>query len=231
MSVLLASGQQATSPLSSPIAAWLLAALRASPRLVRLRLPDVFLPGLLFTMVLGWPTSAQIQPLSAILLTARAELPDPNFRDSTALVLNNIGPTPMGFILNRPTRMEVWRLFPEMPQLMQFDDKVYFGGPVAVASVSFLLRADAPPGEHAVRILDNVYLSTNLELLQKLLSRESPMEGLRIFIGYSAWAPGQLENEVGRGDWTLAPADADAVFAERPQHEWPDRSPGAERRT
>ena len=182
--------------------------------------------------VLAWPISAQqLQPLSAILLTARADLPDPNFRDAVALLMNNIGPTPTGVILNRPTRIEVWRLFPELPRLMQFDDKVYFGGPVAILSVSFVFRGDLPAGENAVRIFDGVYLSTNLELLQKLLERDRPMEGVRVFIGYSAWAPGQLESEIARGDWSLAPADADTIFADRPEHPWPDAAPDAERRT
>jgi putative transcriptional regulator len=200
-------------------------------RAVRVCLLMQRLSALLLLAGLAWPAPAdEPQRLTAILLTARAELPDPNFRDSVALVMNNIGPTPMGVILNRPTRIEVWRLFPEVERLMQFDDKVYFGGPVAVTSVSFLYRGDTPSGEHAVRILDGVYLSTSLELLQKLLARDKPMEGLRIFMGYSAWEPGQLENEIARGDWTLAPADADAIFAERPQHSWPDPAPDVERR-
>jgi putative AlgH/UPF0301 family transcriptional regulator len=45
------------------------------------------------------------KPLTAILLTARAELPDPNFGSSVVLVTNNVGPGPGGVILNRPTRM------------------------------------------------------------------------------------------------------------------------------
>ena len=206
--------------------------MRALAELVRIRVTGWWLITLLLLAGLVWPTAAQQPPqLSAILLTARADLPDPNFRDAVALVMNNIAPTPMGMLLNRPTRIEVWRLFPELARLMQFDDKVYFGGPVATTSVSFLFRGDLPPGENAVQILDGVYLSTNVDLLQKLLGRDRPMEGLRIFIGYSAWAPGQLENEIARGDWALAPADADAIFADRPQHPWPDASPDAGRRT
>src|SRR5437763_709149 len=75
------------------------------------------------------------------------------------------------------------------------DDKVYFGGPVEIASVSFLFRADTPP-EHATQILDGVYVSTNGELLRKLLARDKPMEGLRIFVGHSGWVLGQLEAEI-----------------------------------
>src|SRR5207249_1126471 len=76
---------------------------------------------------------------------------------------------------------------------------------------SFLFRADTPP-EHAMQILDGVYVSTNGELLRKLLARDKPMEGLHIFVGHSGWAHGQLEAEIARGDWTLAPAETDAIF-------------------
>jgi putative transcriptional regulator len=66
-----------------------------------------------------------------------------------------------------------------------------------------------------------VYFSADRQLLRSLLGRAKPMEGLRIFIGYSGWSPGQLEAEIARGDWTLAPADADAIFSRRTERPWP----------
>src|SRR5215471_20260559 len=115
------------------------------------------------------PISAdEAKPLTTILLIARAELPDSNFKDSVVLVMKNIAPAPIGVIVNRPTRISVSRLFPDLERLAQVDDKIYFGGPVQIDSVSFLFRADAPP-EHATRILDGVYISSDAELLHKLL--------------------------------------------------------------
>ena len=160
---------------------------------------------------------------SAILIVARAELPDPNFKDSVVLVMNNVAPVPAGLIVNRPTRIPVSRLFPDIEALGSLDDKIYFGGPVEIESVSFLFRAEAPP-EHATQVLDGVYLSTSAELLRKLLERDKPMEGLRVFAGYAGWAPGQLQAEIERGDWKLAPANARAVFEAKPEHPWPEPS-------
>ena len=185
---------------------------------------------LLFGM--SWPTSADdTKPLTTILLVARAELPDSNFKDSVVLVMNNIGPAPAGVIINRPTRIAVSRLFPDLERLAQLNDKLYFGGPVETAFVSFLFRADTPP-EHATQVLDGVYFSTNGELLRKLLGRDKPMDGLRIFIGHSGWAPGQLEAEIARGDWTLAPAETDTIFDRKSEHPWPEQqAPDAAHRT
>ncbi|HEX8010421.1 MAG TPA: YqgE/AlgH family protein [Casimicrobiaceae bacterium] len=179
----------------------------------------------IFLLVLGmsWPASADTaKPVTTILIVARAELPDSNFKDAVVLVMNNLGPAPAGLIINRPTRIPVSELFPDVKRLAQLDDKVYFGGPVQIESVSFLFRADTPP-EDAVQVLDGVYLSRDGELLRKLLGREKPMEGLRIFIGYSGWGPGQLQVEIARGDWTLAPADISAIFSGKSEHPWPER--------
>jgi putative transcriptional regulator len=183
-------------------------------------------------VAMSWPASADnAKPLTTILLVAGAELRDPNFKDSVVLVMNNIGAAPAGVIINRPTSIAVSRLFPDLERLAQLDDKVYFGGPVEIATVSFLVRADTAP-EHSTKVLDGVYLSADRELLRKLLSRDKPMEGLRIFMGYSGWAPGQLEAEIARGDWTLAPADAAAIFGGKSERPWPEqRTPDVMHRT
>jgi len=179
----------------------------------------------LFLLLFGmsWPASADsAKPVTTILIVARADLPDSNFKDAVVLVMNNLAPAPAGLIVNRPTRIPVSQLFPDVKGLAQLDDKVYFGGPVQVETVSFLFRADAPR-EDAIPVLDGVYLSMDGELLRRLLGREKPMEGLRIFIGYAGWGPGQLQGEIARGDWKLAPAGTDAIFGRKSEHPWPER--------
>src|SRR5262249_4202162 len=94
-------------------------------------------------------------------------------------------------------------------------------------AVSFIFRAAKPPDE-ASEIFDDVYFSTSPDLLRELLGRKKPMENLRIFVGYSGWAPGQLENEVARGDWTLAPATSGAIFDTKPERRWHELNPPAD---
>jgi len=180
--------------------------------------------GLACLLLLGLGGSipaAAAKDLTAAVLVARTGLPDPSFRDAVVLVMNNLGPAPAGLVLNRPTRLTVARLFPDEAGVAHSEQRLYFGGPVDLGTVSFLFRAPSPP-EHAVEVLDGVYLSTDRELLRGLLARERPMEGLRVFIGYAGWGPAQLEAEIARGDWTLAPADASAIFEPRAEHPWPD---------
>jgi putative transcriptional regulator len=180
--------------------------------------------GLLLLFGVPWPTSADDTkpPLTAILLLARTELPDPNFKDSVVLVMNNLGPAPAGVIVNKPTKIAVSHLFPDLERLAQTHDRVYFGGPVETGSVWFLFRADMPR-KHAIQAFDGVYVSANQELLRELLGRDKPMDGLRIYIGHAGWAPGQLEAEIARRVWTLAPAETEAIFNGKSEHPWPEQ--------
>src|ERR1700722_14961284 len=100
-------------------------------------------------------TSAEdSKPLTAILLVARTELPDSDFAGSVVLAMNHLGIAPAGIILNRPTRVAVSELFPNLKPLARLHDKVYFGGPVEPMSVWFLFRAAKPP-RRAIRAFDD----------------------------------------------------------------------------
>src|SRR5579871_567777 len=181
------------------------------------------------------PPSAAAPPIahqaqsttSSILITARDDLSDPNFAGSTVLVLNNIAEGPAGLIINRPMAVPVSRLFPDLKALAGLQDKLYFGGPVEFgSSVWFLFRARTQP-RHAVQACAGVYLSADADLLRQLLSRPDPMAGLRIFVGYAGWGPGQLQAEIASGAWTARRADAAGIFDPSSQRPWPPpRIPG-----
>jgi putative transcriptional regulator len=178
---------------------------------------------LLLLLAAAWPVPAadtKPKPMTAIFLIARADLPDPNFADSVVLVMNNLGAGPVGLIINRPTNIPVAELFPDLKRLAPLHDKIYFGGPVEIRSVWFLFRAPKQPG-HAVEACEGIYISADRQLLLRLLGRDKPMDGLRIFVGHSGWTPDQLENEISRGDWTLKHAESDAVFNGQTEHPWP----------
>ena len=169
----------------------------------------------------SWPASgADTKPLNAILIVGRDDLPDSNFAHSIVLVMNNLGPGPVGIIINRPMPVPVSHLFPDIGRLAQVRDKVYFGGPVDFGSVWFLFRAATPP-EHAIQACDGVYLSADRELLLQLLGRKKPMDSLRIFLGHAGWAPGQLEAEIERHDWTSKRAETAAIFSGKSEYPWP----------
>lgn len=158
--------------------------------------------------------------LTAILLVARGVVSDPNFGGSIVVVMNNVGPAPVGIIINRPMPLTVARFFPKLKHLAQVHDKVYFGGPVEFGAVWYLFRAETAPAT-AIRVCDGVYVSSDEKLLRKLLGRPKPMAGLRIFVGHAGWAPGQLQAEIQGGAWAPRRAEADSIFDPKPLLSWP----------
>ncbi len=174
-------------------------------------------------------TAAPKSSLTSLLIVAQDNVSDPNFGRSIVLVMNNLGPAPVGIIVNRPTPLTVAKFFPQMKALAHVQDKVYFGGPVEFDEVWFLFRANAAPASATtIRVCDDVYVSSDGKLLRKLLGRPRPMEGLRIFIGHAGWAPGQLQAEIQGGAWLPRHADADSILDAKPQVPWPSgRGPKA----
>ncbi len=160
--------------------------------------------------------------LTSILIVAQGVVSDPNFGGSIVLVMNNLGPAPIGVIVNRPMPLTVARLFPQVKHLAHIDDSVYFGGPVEFPEVWYLFRAKTGP-KSALQVCDGVYVSSDQNYLLELLGRRKPMDGLRIFIGHAGWAPGQLQAEIEGGAWLPRRADAASIFNAKPQRPWPSR--------
>jgi len=158
--------------------------------------------------------------LTSIVIVAQDVVSDPNFGGSIVVVMNNLGPAPVGIIINRPMPLSVARFFPKLKHLAQVRDKVYYGGPVEFGTVWYLFRAKTAPAS-AIKVCDGVYVSSDDKLLLKLLGRPKPMEGLRIFIGHAGWAPGQLEAEIQGGAWIPKRAEAASIFDVRPLLPWP----------
>ncbi len=168
-------------------------------------------------------TRVPSKALTSILIVAQGAVSDPNFGGSVVVVMNNIGPAPVGIIINRPMPLTVARFFPNLKQLAQARDKMYFGGPVEFGTVWYLFRAKTAPAT-AIRVCDGVYVSSDDKLLLKLLGRPNPLQGLRLFIGHAGWYPGQLQMEIQGGAWTPKRADADSIFNPEPKLPWPSAS-------
>lgn len=166
------------------------------------------------------PRGAPANAMTAILLVAQGLVSDPNFGGSIVVVMNNLGPAPVGIIINRPMPLTVSHFFPQLKGLESLRDKVYFGGPVEFGDVWYLFRAKTAPA-NAFQVCNGVYVSWDGKLLLQLLRRPKPLEGLRLFIGHAGWAPGQLQAEVASGAWVPKRADAASIFNPASELPWP----------
>ena len=158
---------------------------------------------------------------NAIFLVASPGLHDPNFRESVVLVTHPREGSPWGVIINRPLEHRLSEMFTEYESLKDRKDVLFFGGPVSREGLVFLVQSSKPP-PRAVPVLRDVYFISDLDWIDGLLQRPEPTRGLRVYAGYSGWAPGQLQREIARGGWHVLPADAATVFEMDPAHIWPE---------
>jgi putative transcriptional regulator len=167
------------------------------------------------------PVPAAESQANAVFLIAKREMGDPNFRETVVLVTHPPRGGPLGVIINRPLVDRLSDVFPDQPSLKGSKEVLYFGGPVARQGLVFLVRSAKPP-QGVLMVLRDVFFTSDVALIEKLLQRKDPLAGLRIFAGYSGWAPGQLQNELARGGWHVVPADSESVFDKDPAALWPE---------
>jgi putative transcriptional regulator len=169
---------------------------------------------------------ADESPARGKLLVATELVRGDVFVQTVILLLHYDETGAMGLVVNRPTEVGMDELVPDDEAISEYSGQIYWGGPVQMNSLLALLQTDSVP-EGAERIVDNVYLVSANDALQNALQDEP---GLRLFMGYAGWAPGQLDHEMARGSWHVVPASEDSVFAKDPGELWKQLVPQREHR-
>ncbi|MEC4673304.1 MAG: YqgE/AlgH family protein [Nitrospirota bacterium] len=156
-----------------------------------------------------------------IFLVAKPSLRDPNFRQ-TVILLCEYGPDgSLGVVINRPTEISITEVLPQVPILESQRHRVFSGGPVQRNNLLILYRMpDGPEDTH--HVFDGVYLGGNMEALKRIVEDPQSSNNFQAFMGYSGWAPGQLENEMETGSWITLPADTTMVFETKQSELWPE---------
>ena len=153
---------------------------------------------------------------NAILLVAKPGLLDPNFRQTVVLVTQAPDQHTVGVVLNRPTENKYDRT----------GETLYYGGPVMRQVIVAMFQTDRPT-EAAFHVLRGIYLSMHPADLETALSRRGPR--LRLYSGFSGWAPGQLENEMRGESWDVLPATEALLFQADTSGMWKELSEKAQR--
>jgi len=152
------------------------------------------------------------------LLVADPYLEDPNFKRSVILLTGHTHEEgTIGFILNKPLRMDVENLLSDFPE---FDSKLYYGGPVSTETIHFIHTAGKILDE-SQSLGGGLYWGGNYEQLKFLISNGLIRnKDIRFYVGYSGWSPGQLQEEMTVGSWMVAENDLNYIFNTRSKHLW-----------
>ncbi len=150
------------------------------------------------------------------ILVASEKLSDPNFAQTVILITRRESDGGiMGLVLNRPLNITLAKAF---PQLHAGTDPVYEGGPVSPDAVLALLKSADKP-ETAELITADIYSVIRKNLLEKSIADHLGSSKFRVYLGYAGWGPGQLENELRLGAWTIIHSPK-YVFDAKPESLW-----------
>jgi putative transcriptional regulator len=155
--------------------------------------------------------------LQGQLLIAAPSLEDPNFRRTVLLVCVHSSQGALGLVLNRPSPLEAIEAVPEVAAALGggAGARLWLGGPVQTSDI-VLLADFVDPGD-SLLIAGDIGLVTDGAPLDELGART---RRLRAFLGHSGWGPGQLDAELERDDWIVAPLEAGDPFAEDADDLW-----------
>jgi putative transcriptional regulator len=149
------------------------------------------------------------------LLIAGPTLRDPNFWRTVVLIVEHSEAGALGLVLNRPSESKVSDAVPQLAELVE-DDDVLVGGPVGQSAVIVLADFE-DPSDAALIAFDNVGVLGGGRADDEF---GVGLRRARVFAGHSGWNPGQLDDELERGDWILEPAQYDDAFTAEPGELW-----------
>lgn len=158
-----------------------------------------------------------IKPQKGRILISEPFLMDYFFKRSVVLLAEHNEEGSFGVIVNKPIKArfnEVVKHFPE------FDTEVFLGGPVQGDSLFYLhTLGDEIPD--STKIIEGVYWGGDLETVSEMITiGKLRPEDIRFFIGYSGWAPKQLEDELERNSWVVSNINAGQLLSGNPSNLW-----------
>jgi putative transcriptional regulator len=157
-----------------------------------------------------------IESLRGQLLIAGATLPDPNFARTVVLICEHTDAGALGLILNRPGGIVVGDAAVELAVIAGDEAMIDIGGPVQPDALLVLGEFD-DASYAGLPVIDSVGLmgdSSEIEQLVDVTRR------VRVFAGYAGWGPGQLDAELARDDWFVAPAGVNDIFDTDAEELW-----------
>jgi putative transcriptional regulator len=150
------------------------------------------------------------------LLVATPDLREPSFSRTVVLMLEHSDEGALGVVLNRPLDLAVSEVLPDWADVVSAPSCLFVGGPVSPTSVIGLGRGIGD-GEGFQPLFDGL---ATLDLELDPLETAPGLDGLRVFVGYAGWSPGQLDDELTAGGWLVLDLLPDDPFSADPSTLW-----------
>lgn len=149
-----------------------------------------------------------MKPRTGRILISEPFLLDPNFQRSVILLTEHNDLGSVGFVLNQPTELNLTEAFQDIDGE---DIILYQGGPVELNSLHYIHSNKEI--RNSVRVAHNIFWGGDIEEVKEGLRLGAfDPKSFRFFVGYSGWAPGQLEGELEQGAWMVSELSSEEIF-------------------
>ncbi|MFM8746151.1 MAG: YqgE/AlgH family protein [Aestuariivirga sp.] len=159
--------------------------------------------------------------LDGQLLIAMPGMSDPRFDRSVIYMCAHSEQGAMGLIINKTTPMMSFGdmlsqldLLPgeaQEPPRELMAMPVLYGGPVEQGRGFVLHTSDYFAVNSSLPVSETIALTATVDILRAMAQGQGPDRAI-LALGYSGWAPGQLENEIQHNGWLTCAADDELVF-------------------
>jgi putative transcriptional regulator len=152
------------------------------------------------------------------LLVAHPKMKAGLFSRSVVLITEHTPQGHRGFVLNKRTEMTLRDIARQHGMDLPIDRSLYQGGPLQQHALT-LLHSDEWYSSNTYPVAGKYHLSSDHLMMEKIQLGNAPRH-MRALAGWSGWKPGQLEDEISRGDWLTAPADPKVVWGSESDRQW-----------
>lgn len=129
----------------------------------------------------------------------------------------------LGIVINRTIDLTLESLFDQLEIPYKNSHRkglpILFGGPVQLGR-GFVLHQPVGKWESTLSANHELGLTSSLDILQAIANGEGP-EQILVALGYSGWAPGQIEHELAQNTWLTVRASPSIMFELSPSERLP----------
>jgi putative transcriptional regulator len=148
------------------------------------------------------------------------QMTDPNFAKAVILLCDYSDQGAFGLVVNRQMEEPAWTMVRTEPEVdVDPELRLWIGGPVDPQRTWVLMTDAQGPDEEQREVSPGVLLSVSKELTLQVL-QSPPSSRMRLLIGYAAWGPGQLEQEIASSSWLTMEVDPALIFNMPPDQMW-----------
>jgi putative transcriptional regulator len=163
-------------------------------------------------------SAAERIDLTNQFLIAMPGMTDDAFAGSVVYLCEHNENGALGLVINKPISLTLGNLFEKVELTLPQDElaatPVFYGGPVQTER-GFVLHEplDAEGGHYnaTLAVPGGLEMTTSRDVLEALSNGAGPRK-LLVTLGYSGWAAGQLEEEIGRNGWLNVDAAPEIIF-------------------